>query len=840
MIQSFTSDISLGRTPMSGVLSGLTVVEFGDQLSVAQAGNVFADFGAEVISIEPVGGSNLRRQPGFAFLGRGKKSIVLDFHNPADQTIVRSLMSQADVVITSERVKDLVNWQLDSQSICALNARLVYAQVTSFGTDGPLADVKTDDALSLAKMGINQSFAPAKNRQGPAWCSIPWASWSGAQVALQGIFAALRERESSGNGQSLTVALGQAVEGLDPWSQTNAALAQIFPDAFQAGGAQYAPDGSPYLSYAYKLLIAITKDGHWLQFSQVQPRLFRDFMTACGFDWMYEDERWGAFMKTITDTVMIPPDASSEMRFEFWNMLYDAVRSKTLSEWQTTFDEYPNVFAEVFRRGTDVLHHKQFEVEGQVTSIEDRDHGPVLQPAALVRLSQTPAQLGSDAPRLNEHEAELRARAAAVKLSQATAPAIAPSTLPLEGVTILELSTFYAAPYGSTVLTDLGARVIKIEALDGEPMRMQQAFPEAGAMKVLQGKESVALDLGSPNAVKVLSEIAKSVDIVMCGFRAGAADRLGVGFEAMKNINPNVMYLDCPGFGILPPYGARPAFAPTMSAGSGISMRNVGSQIPPGIPETHEEIRKLALKLSSGGMSAAAQPDGVAAFGVGTALAFAAYMQSIGVNGQQLLTTMLMSCAHALGQGMVEFNGRWEQSTADIDLYGFNALERLYEAAEGWVCLSATNDREWDQLVDLVKSEVELGDDARFANSSLRSEHDGELIAVLTAAFAKKSAAEWEGLALKCDAPLVEAALGQAEHLAIGEFAVEHGMVARVTSPIVGEYARIAPYQRFSRSKTQALPGNTKGQHTKAVLMESGFTESEIAEFAEQGLILIG
>jgi len=825
---------------MSGVLGRLKVVEFGDQLSVAQAGNVFADFGAEVISIEPVGGSQIRRQPGFTFIGRGKKSIALDYRSPADQEVVRALMADADVVITGERGKDLKTWKLDSQTLCRLNSQLVYAHVTSFGNQGPLSDVKTDDALALAKMGINQSFAPSKDRPGPAWCGTPWAAWSGSQVALQGIFAALRERESSGAGQSLTVALGQAVEGLDPWSQTNAALAQIFPDAFQGGGAQYAPDGSPYLSYAFKLLIAITKDGHWLQFSQVQPRLFRDFMTACGFDWMYEDERWSAFMKTITYTVMIPPDTSSEMRFEFWNMLYDVVRSKTLAEWQETFDEYPNVFAEVFRRGTDVLHHKQFEVEGQVTTIEDRDHGPVLQPAALVRLSETPAQLNGDAPRLNEHEAELRARAAAVTLKEAVELTQAPKTLPLDGVTILELSTFYAAPYGSTVLTDLGARVIKIEALDGEPMRMQQAFPEAGAMKVLQGKESVALDLGSPDAVKVLSEIAQKVDIVMCGFRAGAADRLGVGFEAMKKINPNIMYLDCPGFGILPPYGARPAFAPTMAAGSGISMRNVGSQIPAGIPATLDGIRKLALRLSSGGMSAAAQPDGVAAFGVGTALAFAAYMQSIGVNGQQLLTTMLMSCAHALGQGMVEFNGRWEQSTADIDLYGFNALERLYETADGWVCLSATNNHEWDQLAVLLENEVHLKDDERFANSSLRSEHDGELIDVLTAAFAKRSAVEWEAAALKCEAPLVEASLVQAEHRAIDEFAAEHGMVARVTSPIVGEYPRIAPYQKFSRSQTQALPGNTKGQHTKAVLLEAGFTDDEIGQFAAQGLILIG
>jgi crotonobetainyl-CoA:carnitine CoA-transferase CaiB-like acyl-CoA transferase len=824
---------------MSAVLSGLKVVELGDQQACAHVGNVLADFGAEVICIEPAGGSRLRRQPGFLFLARGKKSIVLDYGNPADAEIARKLMADADVVVTTERAKDLKAWKLDSETLTGLNPRLVYAQISSFGTEGAFADVKTDDALVSAKMGLNQSFSPATNRPGPTWSSTPWTTWSGAQVALQGIFAALRDRETSGAGQSVSVSLGHAMGGLDPWGQSNAALAQVFPDAFQGGGMMYAPDGAPYLSYAYKLLIAITKDGHWLQFSQVQPRLFRDFMTACGLDWMYEDEKWAHFMKTCTDTVMIPPETPSEMRFEFWNTLYDIVQSKTLAQWQATFDEYPNVFAEVFRRGTDVLHHKQLEVEHQLTTIKDRDHGDVLQPAALMRLSENPAVLIADAPRINEHDGELRARAGEIEIS--AKPAIAaPSNLPLAGVTILELGTFYAAPYGSTVMTDLGARVIKVEALDGEPMRTQQAFPEAGAMKVLQGKEAFALDLGSPDARKVLSEVAKNVDIVMCSFRAGAADRLGVGFADMKKINPNVMYLDCPGFGVLPPYGARPAFAPTMSAGSGIAMRNVGSQIPEGIPASHEAIRKLALQLSAGGTTGAAQPDGVAAFGVGTALAMASYMQSIGVQGQQLLTTMLQSCAHALGQGMVEFDGRWEPSTADDEILGFNALERLYEGSEGWIALSCTNETDWQRLVSAMATHVDLAGDSRFVNSSLRAEHDGALIEILSQTFAKRTSSQWETDMHKADVPLVEVNLGQSEHVAIGEFAVEHGMVSRAESPIVGDYPRVAPYQKFSRSKTQSLGGNTKGQHTKAVLLEAGFSDEDIAGFLAQGLISLG
>ncbi|MFA7322720.1 MAG: CoA transferase, partial [Candidatus Nanopelagicales bacterium] len=358
---------------MSGVLNGLKVVEFGDGLSCAQVGNLLADFGAEVVLIENPGGAVLRREPGFLFIARGKKSIVLDRAEAADLEVARRLMADADVVVTQERVCELVALGLDATSITALNPRLIYAQVTGFGEQGPLADVKADEALVSAKLGLSHAFGSATDRPGPNWSSTPWASWSGSQAALQGIFAALRERETSGAGQVVGTSLAHALGGLDPWQQTNAALAQIFPDAFQGGGMILREDGAPFLSYSYKLLVAITKDGHWLQFAQVQPRLFRDFMTACELDWMYEDEKWGDFVRMCTDTVLIPPDASGEMRFEFWNLLYDIVQGKTLAEWNAIFDQYPNVFAEVFRRGTDLLHHRQLEVEHQLVTINDRE-----------------------------------------------------------------------------------------------------------------------------------------------------------------------------------------------------------------------------------------------------------------------------------------------------------------------------------------------------------------------------------------------------------------------------------------------------------------------------------
>lgn len=822
---------------MGGVLEGLKVVELGDGLSVCQVGNVFADFGAEVITIEPPLGIALRKQPGYLFMGRGKKSLVLDCHQSADAEMALKLMAEADVVVTSIRHKTLKGWGLDPESILAVNPRAVVGIVTGWGLTGPLADVKGYESLVMASIGGNTVNQRLTLAPGPNYITVPWAAWSGSQTLLHGIFAALRERETSGLGQMVHASLAHSLGAQDPWGQANAVLTQRFPDAFTAA-APVAADGSPNSSYTYKLLVGITKDGHWLQFSQVMPRLYRDFMSACGLDWMYEDPKWKEFMTMGTDTVMLPPDSTAAMKMEFWDMLLDIVKGKTLAEWNEIFDQWPNVFAEVFRRGTDLLRHPQLTVEGQLVTINDRRHGDVLMPGALIRMSGTPAQLGADAPHLDEHGDELRERANSVNLVRATAPVDPPKDLPLKGVTIMELGTFYAAPHGSTMLTDLGARVVKVEPIEGDPMRTAQAFPEAGGMKVLQGKESLALNLGSPEAREILAKVIPLVDIVMCSFRMGAAERLGVTSQQLIALNPKLMYLDCPGFGILPPYGARPAFAPTMSAGSGLAMRNVGTQVPEGVPADNDAIRLLGVQVASGGGGGSAQPDGVASFAVGSALAMAAYLQAKGVPGQNLLTTMLQSCGHCLGEMMVEFEGRWEPSTTDDEVLGLSALLHLYETSDGWVSLAAPSNRDWANLTSALVSFDDLAAEPRFASSSLRAEHDGLLVERLRGIFKQQSADAWQELLLAADVGCLKCVQEGPDTLYVGPFAEAHGWLATVEHPMIGEYPRLGPYAEFSRSTTIATVGGTNGQHTRAIMQEVGFDAAAIDDYAARGVVL--
>jgi crotonobetainyl-CoA:carnitine CoA-transferase CaiB-like acyl-CoA transferase len=370
-------------------------------------------------------------------------------------------------------------------------------------------------------------------------------------------------------------------------------------------------------------------------------------------------------------------------------------------------------------------------------------------------------------------------------------------------------------------------------------MRFIQPFPESGAMKVLQGKESVALNLAAAESQEILRRIAGRADLVLCSFRAGVADRLGVGASDLLKANPVLVYLDAPGYGIEGPYGNRPAFAPTMAAGSGIAMRNAGALVPEDNTEDLPTLRARAIQLTSAGGGSATQPDGIAALVVGTALALGGYLRERGCGGQHMLTTMLQSCAHALADDMVEYNGRPAAPQVDAGGYGFSARYRLYQAADGWVFLAVPSARDW-QCLTTVAAFASLAADPRFATEPARCEHDGDLAATLGEILATRAAADWERDLLAADVGCVVADPRTVEVNYITEFGQQHGFLATVDSPVLGEYPRVGPIVSFSRSATTATVGCTLGQHTGAVLREFGYDEAVIKDLADRGVVICG
>jgi len=810
---------------MNAPLAGLRALEFSNTLAGAQVGQLLADFGAEVVLVEPPDGSPLRKQAAWPFWARGKQSIALDLASEADRRTAQCLALDADVLIETWRPGAVERLGLGFETLSAENPRLVYASITGFGRSGPLAKLPAYEGVVMAKLGAFGAQAHLTRRPGPSFIAAPFCTWSAAQLALHGILAALIERKRSGLGQRVDTTLLQGLLAHDTWNWLLRFIAHKYTGAYRTG-RPVTERGVPNSPLMFRLVVGLTKDGRYLQFSQSADRLFAAFLRAAGLEWMLEDPHWSKAGASEDESV----------REAYWEKLLEAVREKSYAEWSQIFDADTDVWAEPFRRGNELLDHPQLRHDGQVIEIEDLERGRVEQPGPLVHMAATPAPLPRPAPRLDADGAALRARAAEAR-RRAEPRATASLGAPLEGITVLELGTFFAGPYGATLLADLGARVIKLEQLDGDPIRRLMPFPEVSGVKVLMGKESVAVDVATPEGREIAYALAKRAQLVLRSFRAGVAERLALDAKSLLALNPDLVYLDAPGYGVDGPCGHRPAFAPTIAAASGLAMRIVGPSVPERPDLSMAEIKQGATRLFAGA-AFIAQSDGFAALGVATALLLGLVARQNGAPGQRMLTTMLSTVAHALSEDMVRWPGRPPASASDAELFGLEALYRLYPTADGWVFLAITNAREWQALTAQAPFAA-LAGDARFRDATSRGAHDAALAAKLGEIFATRPAADWERNLVAADVACVVSGAGPVEAAVTDPDGVARacGFVTEVEHPTLERHPRLVPAWRFSRSPCVAGTGPTLGQHTDAVLRELGYDEARIADLRAKGVI---
>ena len=816
-------------------LAGLTVVDLSTTLPGAQATQFLADAGADVILVEGPDGSPLRADPGWPGLLRGKRSIALDLHSDDGRATLDGLLGQADVLVTTVRPAAAARLGLTAERLAGRYPRLVAALITGWGSRGPWADYKGYEALIMAKTGVLHSKRQLTPGPDPAYVSVPYASFAAAQTAVHGILAALVERESSGLGQVVEANLVSGVGALDTYNWFYEMILRRYPDAFQPLVAAFDDAGRPQSRLMYALLVAATKDGTWLQFAQSAPRLTQAFLEELSLADEVREPEWAGF----------PDLPTPELRQEWWDKMLARVGERTLSEWEAVFDRNSNVFGEQFRTPDEALAHPQLVHEGRVVTVEDPDLGPVRQPSTLVHAGHRPLTELRRAPRLDEHAAEIRLLAAAStpekgesqlpfgRTDRGASPS-ATRACPLAGVIVLELGGMFAAPFGATVLADLGARVIKVEPLEGDTIRAIMAFPEAGGGKVLQGKESIALDLRTHEGLAIVREIARRCDVVLQCYRAGVAARIGIDEAALKAVNPALVYLNAPGYGIDGPYGGKPAYAPSIGAASGVSLTD--APLGGARPETHEQLLSGARNLRAGGTVPAVQSDGIAALGVASGLLVGLYAKRRGIALTDLITTMLGSCTQALIGRNTGYRGRPRLSRVDDEFLGLGPLYRMYRAADGWVFLAAPAAGEWPALAAAL-SGYPILDDARFASPEGRAENADALAEALAEVFATRGKDDWEAGLTARDVGCVAVAQENAEWRMQDDEFYQAGYAVDAVSPIFDSHRRPAPLVRFSRSATKADAGCRLGQHTDALLRELGYDDERIADLRKQDVV---
>ena len=260
--------------------TGLRVVDLSTTLTSATVSGFLADFGADVVAVEPPGGSPLRTQPAFPFWGRGKRSIALDLPRPPTPRWRGRSRRGADVVIETFRPGVVERFGLGYDDLAPVNPRLVYASVTAFGRTGELADVKGYEGLVMARIGGHDSDGRDHRA---ARARVLRAAVHRVERCPDRVARHPRRAATSASGavvgQRVDATLVQGFAGHDTWNAMIHHIAAPVPGGVLARRG-LADEGAsvPNNSLFFRLLVALSADGRWLQFSQTTPRLFEAFM----------------------------------------------------------------------------------------------------------------------------------------------------------------------------------------------------------------------------------------------------------------------------------------------------------------------------------------------------------------------------------------------------------------------------------------------------------------------------------------------------------------------------------------------------------------------------------
>jgi crotonobetainyl-CoA:carnitine CoA-transferase CaiB-like acyl-CoA transferase len=751
--------------------AGVRVIEIGESASAAVAGMVLADFGAEVLLVEPPSGTRLRHAPAFPMWSRGKRCLPLDLSTSAGQDDMHELGADADVMITALAPRTADELGVDGASMTARHPQLVHCEITGFGRGHPSSDVAGYEGVVAAAAGRAYELGVLFDGVRPAFPAVPVATHGAAMLALEGTFAALLEREQTGRGQRIETSLLRALSVFD--------LGSWAPGADRA----LRPFDAPMLIYT----VARTRDGVWLQFSQNGTALFRAFLRALGLEHLLDDPRFRS-APNIAD-----PDDVRALR----RILLDRVHERTWDEWQSVFAGDPDVSAEPFARPGNALRHPQLLHTGDVVEMDDAVLGRTRQLGPLVTIAARPGATGAARTDASSHL--------------------------LQGVTVLELSTWIATPMATALLAELGARIVKIEPLDGDPMRRYGPM----GLKCVQGKESIALDLKTDEGRGIVHRLAEHADALVHNYRPGVPERLGIDDSTLRALNPSLIHLYAASYGSTGPMSMRPAFHVTAGAVCGGALAQSGGDGAPGpaVELSDEELVWWSQRLIR---CNEANPDFNAALVVAVAVTMALYARARTGEGQTVETRMMAANAYALSEHFIDYPGRPPRLLPDAGVHGLHALYRLYPTFHGWVFVAAVDDRDFARLCAAIGSDA-LARDPRFSTPSARRQHDDELARALEAALATRDATTLERELTAAGVACVRSYPGShAAYVFDSPWSRELGLVEDACATGFGPYPRYGRVVRTERDVGPLGPADAVGAQTRSILAELGYTDDEV------------
>ena len=390
---------------------------------------------------------------------------------------------------------------------------------------------------------------------------------------------------------------------------------------------------------------------------------------------------------------------------------------------------------------------------------------------------------------------------------------------PLDGFKIIDVSAVLSGPWATDILGDQGADVVKVESPGTgdhtRALRNQSGGLASTFLNINRSKRSLTLNLKTDRGREILNKLVSVADVFVQNFRPGVVERLGIGYDALRAVNPGLIYVSISGLGEKGPLARQRVYDPIVQALSGLTTIQAGAD------DRRPNLVRTIL------------PDKLTAVTASQAITAALLARERGGAGQHVRVSMLDAVLAFLwasdmgGQTFVDNQVEPQRAASFIDL--------IYETRDGYMTVAAQGDREWEGLCRAV-GHPEWLEDERFKTPALRDEHVDERLELTQSALREKTAHEWLGILAEHDVPCAPTLTRRqvVEHPQV----VASGILIESDHPVAGRLRQTRTPARFEGTPPGAPRGAPRlGEHTAEILRELGYDQAAIDAFRSEGVI---
>ncbi len=418
----------------------------------------------------------------------------------------------------------------------------------------------------------------------------------------------------------------------------------------------------------------------------------------------------------------------------------------------------------------------------------------------------------------------------------------------LDGVTVIDFTEYVAGPYGTMMLADMGAEVIKVEPMEGDHWRRHQPLlPHESRyfFGVNRGKRSVAVDTETPEGRAVVDDLLRMADVVILNYRQGTIDRLGLDYDSVKAVNPSVIYCSISAFGQKGTYSSRPGFDILVQAMSGIMdfERKVDRGVPVGIGTF------APTDLSSGMFAAFAVASALyrrAMTGEGECIDLSLFASALAIQYRPMLSLEAFdreSRQHTVAaiEAARENGMSYEDILAlrtGMGLQRAAALYyRVYRTSDGLVCIACLNNRQRRRVRDELGIEDPAVDGAAFTPAAeLGADEQEQLIQAFEEGFKQRSTDEWLRRFEELDVPAVPVVM--TEEVFDSEQVRANDRLHRMQHPELGEIVQArSPIEMQNTDVGAGWPAPKFSIDVEDILGRAGYSADQLRELAEKGVV---